>query len=148
MPDSVLRLVMMPYTGRPYEDRMLGFVCDLVRAHRAWLVVVCIRLVEHDQPLPPPPTAQELAEDPQIAHVAQVCRQHGVKHAAIEVRYGRAFAPLVVHEVTVRGADTLALVVPRPEAVDTQLRQELDYILAKVPCQLLVLRPGLGPASG
>jgi len=148
MPDTELSMVVMPYTGRPYEDRMLGFVCDLVRAHRARLNVVCVRIVAHGEPLPPTPHGEELAHDEQVLHVSEVCRRRGVRNAAIEVRYGRAFAPVVVHEATVRGADMLALVVPRPEAVDTDLRRELDYILAKTPCQLLVLRPGLGPVSG
>lgn len=145
MPDTELRHVMMPYTGRPFQDRMLGYVCDLVRAHRARLTVVLIRLVDLDKPLPPAPTLGQVREDPQAEHVQQICRHKGLRNVAVEVRFGRAFAPLVVQEVVTSGADMLALVVPRPEAVDTSLRQELDYILAKTPCQLLVLRPGLGP---
>jgi hypothetical protein len=145
MTDQRLRVVLMPYTGEPFQDRMLGFVCDLVRAHRARLCVLCVRLVSHSQPLPAPPTTEEAAQDPQVEHVLEVCRQAGVRNPAVEIRYARRFAPAVVQEATLRGADMLALAVPRPEAVDLALRQELDYLLAKTPCQLLVLRPGLGP---
>jgi hypothetical protein len=121
----------------PEAEDMLDMLCRVVRAHRARLTILVVRLVPLTEPLPVYEPGADAEVEAMIARADRFADRLGVK-AAHTVRYAREVSSAAAAEMRVHGVDLVGIAMPPGDAGG---RHGLGTLRPRPGIGLLVYRP-------
>ncbi len=134
--------VIAVYDGTPGADELLDSLSRLVRAYRGRLTILIVRTVRLAEAMPTYTPGADRSVDEMVERAERLARSRGVNHS-VHVRYVRAFGPAVVSEARLHSADLVALPVPDPGRIPSDLAEweDLRLVMRQVTCAVMLYRP-------
>jgi hypothetical protein len=131
------------YDGSPGAEELLDSVARLVRTHRGRLTILIARIVPLAEKMPTYLAGEDPEVDEMVRRAERQARSRGVNHA-VHVRYARALGAAVVSEARIHSADLVALPVPDPGRIPSDLAEweDIRLVLRQVTCAVMLYRPG------
>ncbi len=131
------------YDGSQAAEELLDSVARLVRACRGRLTILIARTVPLAEAMPTYAAGRDPEVDAMVERAERLARSRGVNHA-VHVRYVRALGPAVVSEARLHSADLVALPVPDPGRIPSDLAEweDLRLVMRQVTCAVMLYRSG------
>jgi hypothetical protein len=131
------------YDGSEAAEELLESVSRLVRAWRGRLTILIARTVPLAEPMPTYTPGEDAEMDAMVARADGLARSRSVNHA-VHVRYVRALGPAVVSEARLHSADLVALPVPDPGRIASDLAEweDIRLVMRQVTCAVMLYRSG------
>jgi hypothetical protein len=134
------RRILLPFTGTSISRRSLEAAIRLARAEDAIIMPAFLANVPRHLPIDAPLSAQCLQAMPLLEAIEQKAIAAGVQVDA-RVGRGRSYRDALRHVIAAEPVDRI--IVSASANPRTGLNaQDLQWLLSKVPSEVLILRPG------